>query len=107
GPITNVAAVLGGARPLNISTRLTVGTDDNVLIGGFIVTGTDPKNVIIRAIGPSLADFGLSGVLADSTLELHEPDGTIVTNDDWRDTQEQEIIDTTIPPTNYFESAIV
>src|SRR5437870_6846603 len=50
GPITTLTAVLGGGRPLNISTRLTVGTDDNVLIGGFIVTGTDPKNVIIRAI---------------------------------------------------------
>jgi len=102
---------LGGAAPiiplLNISTRLNVGTGENVLIGGFIVTGTDPKKVIIRAIGPSLLDFGVLDALADPVLELHNPDGSIVTNDNWRDMQEQEIIDTTIPPTNNLESSIV
>jgi FG-GAP repeat len=99
---------LGGTTPiiplLNISTRLNVGTGENVLIGGFIVVGTDPKKVIIRAIGPSLP---LPDALADPTLELHKFDGTIVTNDNWRDTQEQEVIDTTIPPTNNLESSIV
>jgi Concanavalin A-like lectin/glucanases superfamily len=101
------AGSAGKCKPsnlLNISTRLNVQTGDNVLIGGFIITGTNPKKVIVRGIGPSL---GLQGVLADPTLELHEPDGTVVTNDNWRDTQEQEIIDTTIPPTNDLESAIV
>src|SRR5262249_39568570 len=92
---------------LNISTRMNVGTGDNVLIGGFIVVGTDPKKVIIRALGASLADMGVPGALADPILELHEMDDTVVTNDDWRDTQEQEIIDSTIPPTNDLESAIV
>ena len=89
---------------LNISTRLNVGIGENVLIGGFIVVGTDPKKVIIRAIGPSLP---LAEALADPILELHKPDATVVTNDNWRDTQEQEIIDTTIPPTDDLESAIV
>jgi len=107
GPATAVTAIIGGGQPLNISTRLAVGTSDNVLIGGFIVTGKDPKKVIVRAIGPSLGDFGLSGVLADPTLELHQPDNTVISNDDWRDTQEQEIIDSTVPPTNDLESAIV
>ena len=92
---------------LNISTRLDVQTGDNVLIGGFIITGTLPKKVIIRAIGPSLAKAGVSGALADTVLELHKPDGTIVTNDNWKDTQEADIIATTVPPTNDLESAIV
>ena len=77
------------------------------MIGGFIITGTQPKKVILRAIGPSLAKAGVSGALADTILELHKPDGTIVTNDNWKDTQEADIIATTVPPTNDLESAIV
>ena len=95
------------AELLNISTRLSVETGDNVLIGGFIITGTESKEVLVRGIGPSLSAFGLTGVLADPTLELHEGDGTVVTNDNWRDTQEQEIIDTMIPPSDDLESAII
>ena len=59
-------AVLAPTFLLNISTRLQVGADDNVLIGGFILQGTVPKRVLIRAIGPSLETFGVSGALADS-----------------------------------------
>ncbi len=92
------------AQPLNISTRGEIGTGDNVLIGGFIITGNNPKNVILRAIGPSLL---LDGVLADPVLELHEPDGTVITNDNWRDSQEQEINDTGLAPASDLESAIV
>jgi Right handed beta helix region len=92
----------------NISTRLVVGTGDNVLIGGFIVTGTQPKKVIVRAIGPSLTAVGIAGVLADPILELHGPAGfTTITNDNWRSDQEAEVIATTIPPSNDLESAIV
>jgi uncharacterized delta-60 repeat protein len=96
-----------GAKSLNISTRADVGTGDNVLIGGFIITGTVPKTVILRAIGPSIPLGVMTAVLADPVLELHRPDGTVVTNDNWRDTQEQEIIDTNLPPTSDLESAIV
>jgi hypothetical protein len=89
----------------NISTRLLVETDDNVLIGGFIITGTQPKKVIIRAIGPSLP---LAGALADPFLELRNSSGgLILSNDNWRSNQEAEIIATTIPPSNDLESAIV
>ena len=93
---------------LNISTRLQVLTGDNTLIGGFIITGYTPKRVIIRAIGPSLTNLGISGALADPVLELHGP-GTFatITNDNWRDTQESEIQATGIPPGNDLESAIV
>jgi hypothetical protein len=91
----------------NISTRLRVETGNNVLIGGFIVTGTQPKKVIVRAIGPSLSSL-FTGVLADPVLELHGPGGfSTITNDDWRSTQQAEIIATGIPPTNDLESAIV
>jgi len=105
----SLALQIASEQLLNISTRLRVLTGDNVLIGGFIITGTAPKKVILRAIGPSLSDAmpPVPGALADPVLELHEPDGTVITNDNWKDSQEQEIIDTTIPPTNDLESAIV
>lgn len=87
---------------------MLVQTGDDVGIGGFIVTGTEPKRVIVRAIGPSLGAAGVPDPLADPTLELHGPAGfTTITNDDWRDTQEAEIIATGIPPTDDAESAIV
>jgi hypothetical protein len=89
----------------NISTRLLVETGDNVLIGGFIITGTQPKKVIVRAIGPSLP---LVGALADPVLELRNSSGGLIaSNDNWRSNQEAEIIATGIPPTNDLESAIV
>ena len=101
-------SVVHTSRQLNISTRETVGTGENVLIGGFIVSGTTPKKVILRAIGPSLAAFGLTGILQDPTLELRDDAGaTIFTNDNWRDTQETDIMATGIPPNDDAESAIV
>ena len=92
---------------LNISTRMQVLTDSNVLIGGFIVTGSAPKNVIVRAIGPSLGNFGVQGALANPTLELHEPDGTVISNDDWKDDQQADIEGTGLAPSDDLESAIV
>ena len=83
-----------------------------MLIAGFIITGTAPKRVIIRGIGPSLSSFGITGVLADPTLELHQGAITIATNDNWKvrsdgTDQQAEVEATTIPPTNDLESAIV
>jgi hypothetical protein len=95
-------------KAVNLSTRMRVQVDNNVGIGGFIITGSGPKQVILRAIGPSLTRFGIVDVLADPVLELHGPTGfTTITNDNWRDTQEQAIQDTGIPPTYDLESAIV
>ncbi|MBA2436353.1 MAG: putative Ig domain-containing protein, partial [Chthoniobacterales bacterium] len=90
----------------NISTRLSVGTDDSVLIGGFIVAGMQSKAVIIRAIGPSLP---LGGVLSDPILEIHDSTGaTIATNDNWQESaNKQAIIDAGFAPTNDNESAIL
>jgi hypothetical protein len=94
----------------NISTRLRVLTGDNVLIGGFIVTGTQPKPVILRAIGPSLP---LAGAIPDTVLELRDSSGGLVAwNDDWRirpngTSQQAEIEATGIPPSHIYESALV
>lgn len=89
---------------VNLSTRLQVGTNENVLIGGFIVQGNAPKVVIIRAIGPST---GIPGALQDPTLEMHDSANHVVMNDNWRETQQDIIVATTIPPANDLESAIV
>jgi hypothetical protein len=90
----------------NISTRLRVEVGDNVLIGGFIITGTHPQKVILRAIGPSLP---FDDRLANPTMELRDSDGRLLeSNDDWNSSlNEQAIIDSTIPPTNPLESAIL
>ena len=89
----------------NISTRLPVGTSDNVLIAGFIITGTQPKKIIVRGLGPLLP---VSENLSDPTLELHDSSGALVAaNDNWRDAQEEGLKATTIPPNNDYESAIV
>lgn len=88
----------------NISTRARVQTGDDVLIGGFIITGSAPKQVIVRALGPSLP---VAGALADPILELHESDGTVLTNDNWRSTQQQEIISSGLAPHSDLESAII
>ena len=94
-------------KPLNISTRMQVLTDDNVLIGGFIVTGISPKKVIVRAIGPSLTAFGVQGALSDPTLDLNSPDGSVTSNDDWKESQLAEIEATGLQPTDDAESAIL
>jgi N-acetylneuraminic acid mutarotase len=78
------------AQALNISTRLRVETGDRVMIGGFIVSGSTPKRVAIRGLGPSLNNFGLSDLLADPTLELRGNDGALLAqDDDWQDDPEQ------------------
>ena len=78
---------LPAAQALNISTRMRVQTGDNVAIGGFIITGSAPKQVLLRGIGPSLAGSGVPDPLADPVLELHGPPGfpTIINDNsmDW------------------------
>jgi len=92
----------------NISTRSLVQTVDNVMIGGFIITGSGQKNVIVRAIGPSLAQHGITNPLQDPTLELHNGSGAVIAFDDnWKDSQQAEIQATGLAPTNDLESAIV
>ena len=96
----------GNAKLAQISSRGTVLSGDNVMIGGFIIHGGATR-VIVRAIGPSLTQFGIANALTDPTLELRDANAQLASNDDWRSTQEQEIIDTGLPPTDDRESAVV
>jgi len=101
----------------NISTRAFVQTGDNVMIGGFIVQGTTPKRVIIRAIGPELGQYGVPNPVADPTLELHDGTGALISrNDNWQTTiiggiitrdQVQEIQNSGHAPGDPRESAII
>jgi hypothetical protein len=107
---SSTAGVFAAAIPrfppqsLNISTRANVLTGDNIVIGGFIVNGTDLKDVLIRGIGPS---SGVPGALADPTLELYTGSRLVAFNNNWKDTQQTQIQATGIPPGNDLESAIV
>jgi hypothetical protein len=101
----------------NISTRSFVQTDDNVMIGGFIVQGTQPKRVILRAIGPELSQYGVPNPLIDPTLELHDSTGALIaSNDNWQHTiiggiitsdQVRDIRNSGHAPTDPRESAII
>jgi hypothetical protein len=94
-----------GVQLANISTRGKVETGDNVMIGGFIVGGIEPTTVLVRALGPSLTAAGVTGALANPVLELHDSNGNITLNDDWRSTQALEI-ENSIPPSDDAESAL-
>jgi sugar lactone lactonase YvrE len=99
---------------LNISTRLKVQTGDNALIGGFITTGTVGKKVVVRAIGPSLSNFGISTPLQDPTLELRAANGSLIaSNDNWKindqtqQSQQAAIQATGLAPTDERESVLM
>jgi CSLREA domain-containing protein len=97
-----------GSKLGNLSTRALVQTGNNVMIGGFIITGAGQKRVIVRAIGPSLAQHGITNPLLDPTLELHNGNGAVIAfNDNWKDSQQAEIQATGLAPANDLESAIV
>jgi hypothetical protein len=107
-----IGSVLG-----NISSRAFVQTEDNVMIGGFIVEGTQPKRVIIRAIGPELTQYGVPNALPDPNLALHDGAGTLIaSNDNWQTTviggvitkdQVTDIQNSGHAPTQPTESAII
>jgi hypothetical protein len=90
-------------KVMNVSTRGNVLTGDNVLIGGFIITGNAPKKVLVRGIGPST---GVSGSLSDPVLDLYQSD-TPTTNDNWQDAQNANEIPPELQPNDVRESAIL
>ena len=96
-----------GPQALNLSTRGAVSSGDNVLIGGFIMTGTDRKTVVLRPLGPTLSGFGLSGVLVDPVLSVYNSSRTVIaTNDDWQtDIGPAFIVANGLAPGNPSESA--
>jgi uncharacterized repeat protein (TIGR03803 family) len=93
--------------PANLSTRGFVGNGDTVLIGGYIIAGTAPKTVIMRALGPSLSDSGVAGAIADPTLALYDAQGNVIAeNDNWREGPDAALIAATLPPKDKREAAI-
>ncbi len=98
-------SALAISSAVNIATRMRVETGDNVLISGFIITGSGQKNILVRAIGPSLT---VPGVLADPVLELHDASGALIaTNDNWGSSQRDAISATGAAPTSDLESALI
>ena len=97
-----------GPQALNLSTRGLVSAGDNVLIGGFIVSGADPKTVVLRALGPSLSGFGVPNVLRDPVLSLYNSSGALIaTNDDWQGDPNHFIVQSNgLEPANLSESAM-
>jgi uncharacterized repeat protein (TIGR01451 family) len=96
------------SQALNLSTRLRVETGERVMIGGFIITGKEPKAVVLRGLGPSLSKFGLTDLLLDPVLELRGNSGNLIfRNDNWKDTQQSQIQGTIYQPTDDRESVIV
>lgn len=113
--LTQFMAAPAPAQLLNISTRafLSRPSDDNfgtrsVLIGGFIISGIEPKTVALRGIGPSLSKFGLGPTLADPVLELHASNGAVIaTNDNWKDGQPGAIVQNGLAPGDDREAAMI
>ncbi len=99
----------GTPRLANISTRMKVGVGDQVLIGGFIISGTTTKQVLLRATGPSLTAAGVAGAMQDPVLELRDGAGNLIAqNDDWQSgTQVAAISASGLAPANLHESAII
>ena len=102
-----VVRVTGRDALANISTRVHVGAANNVAIGGFIILGDGAKRVVVRGLGPSLSAAGVQGALSDTVQELYDSSGNLLqSNDDWEETQAQEIRDAQLAPSNNLESAI-
>jgi hypothetical protein len=103
-----ITPVPAGAQLVNVSTRLVIQTGSKVGIGGFIITGTAPKKVLIRGLGPTLTTFGVANALQDPMLELHDGTGAVLTsNDDWKIPQQAAIEATGLAPRHDREPAIL
>lgn len=105
---TCVAAQAPSSRLVNLSTRGQVQTGDKVMIGGFVIGGSTPKKVLIRAVGPDLANHGVSGVLLDPTLQLYSGQTVLASNDDWGTAANAaDIQASTLAPSDAKEAAIL
>jgi hypothetical protein len=96
-----------GPKALNLSTRGFVSTGDNVLIGGFTIGGAEPKTVVLRALGPSLSSFGISGALNDPVIRVYNSSRTLIaTNDNWQSDPNHLIVEANgLAPANILEAA--
>jgi hypothetical protein len=100
--------VLSTSQVSNISTRGLVQTGNNVMIGGFIVSGASGSiNLVVRVLGPTLTQFGVANALADPTLQLYDGNGTVIaSNNNWKDTQQTQLQNSGRQPPNNLEPAI-
>ena len=109
GQVFRVSAV--ASQPLNISVRSRVGTGNDVMISGFIITAGSAKKVILRGLGPSLQQADVPNPLPDPFLELHAGDSSLISaNNNWKDNtpaQQLDITSNQLAPSNDLESAIV
>ena len=106
--VYDISPAVTSAKLSNVSTRGNVQTGANVMIGGFIIGGTLPKSIAIRAIGPTLTPLGVPGALADPTLTLFDSAGNqIYFNNNWRDSESSSLSGTSIAPTSSLESTIL
>jgi hypothetical protein len=95
-------------RLTNISTRGFVHADTNMMIGGFIISGSGSRTVVLRGLGPTLTQFGIASALADPTLELRDASGNLLaSDDDWKDVQQAGIQSAGLAPPNDLEPAIL
>lgn len=106
--VYDLESAASGSRLINLSTRGRVLTGDSIMIGGFVVTGSQSKRVLVRAIGPSLAAFGITGALSNPRLEVRNSSQTLLDqNDDWQSTNAAAITATGLAPTSALESALI
>lgn len=109
-PTASPTPTPSNAQLMNISTRVPVRAGDEVGIGGFILQGSAPRKVIVRAIGPSMQvnNTPVAGRLEDPALQLYDRNGSLIaTNDNWRSSQEAEIQESGLAPSHEKEAAIV
>lgn len=108
-PIPRPTPNPSGSHFRNISTRMDVGSGNNVMIAGFIVWGSQSKTILVRVLGPTLGGYGIANVLSDPMLELHDSSGAaIATNDDWQSgSQASQISSSGYAPDNSNESALI
>ena len=106
--LENTAFPAIGPQSLNISTRGRVAPDQSALIGGFIVSGSAPTTVVLRALGPSLVDQGVDSVLADPVINLFDSTGHVLaSNNDWEtDSNASQIIADGLAPSDAKEAAL-
>jgi hypothetical protein len=82
-----------GAELINISTRASVGTGSDVEIGGFVISGSQPETVLIRAVGPTLSEFGVAGALEEPSLSVMDSLGnTVAANTGWSNNSDASTI---------------
>ncbi len=95
-------------RATNVSARGSVGTGENVMIAGFIISTGPPKKIVVRALGPSLTSLGVNGALADPMIAIYNSNNVLVaSNDNWKDTQQAELAASGYAPPNDLDSAII